>query len=175
MIAAYQTGNDGSPLATATSDAQGHYSLTVDMPALDGYLKLTKSGYTDTYLYPAAPWTQSATLDASLLSTTTFGLLVTFAGGDSSKGVIIANILDGSGAPVSGAKISSSPASGVYRYSDGTGAPTSPSGTSSDGTAFFLSVPLGAVTISASKSGALFHSHAVVARANALVTTILSE
>jgi len=38
-----------------------------------------------------------------------------------------------------------------------------------------MSVPLGDVTIDASKSGATFHSHAVTTHANALVTTVISE
>ncbi len=173
-IAAYQTGLD-TPLAMTTSDAQGSYSLALNAGSLDGYLKVTKSGYTDTYLYPAAPWTKDATIEASLLSTSTFGLLVTFAGGDSSKGVIIATIVDGAGAPVSGAKISSTPSSGVYKYSDGTGAPTSTSGTPADGTAFFLSVPVGQVAVSATKSGATFKTHMVAAHNGALVTTSISE
>jgi hypothetical protein len=173
-IAAYQTGLD-TPIATATSDAQGAYSLGIDASMLDGYLKATKSGYTDTYLYPAAPWHQDATIETNLLTTSTFGLLVTFAGGDSSKGVIIATIVDAGGTPVSGAKVTSTPASGVYKYSDGSGAPSSTSGTPADGTAFFLSVPLGQVAVTATKSGATFKTHMVAARNGALVTTTISE
>ena len=173
-LAAYQTGLD-TPIATATSDAQGNYTFGVDAAMLDGYIKATKSGYTDTYIYPSAPWNKDSTVSASLLSSGTFGLLVTFAGGDSAKGVIIAIITDANGAPVTGAKVTSTPASGVYKYSDGTGAPTSTSGTPADGTAFFLSVPLGQVAITASKSGATFKTHMVAAHSGALVTTTITE
>jgi hypothetical protein len=173
-ITAYRS-SDNMQVATATSDAQGKYSLAISATPLDGYLKATKSGYTDTYYYPAAPWGQDATIAASLLSTSTFGLLVTFAGGDSSKGLIIANIVDAAGNPVTGAKVTSTPASGIYKYSDGTGAPTSTSGTPADGTAFFLSVPVGNVTVTATKSGATFHPHAVAAHNGALVTTVITE
>ena len=114
-VAAYRT--DDTQVTTATSDAQGKYSLAIDATPLDGDGNIMKSGYTDTYLYPASPWIQDDTIIVSLLSTSTFGLLVTFAGGDSSKGVIIANIIDASGTPVTGAKVSSTPSSGVYKYS----------------------------------------------------------
>jgi len=173
-IVAYRT-SDNTQLATATSDAAGKYSLAIDATPLDGYLKVTKSGYTDTYVFPPAPWIQDTTVATNLLSSTTFGLLVTFAGGDSAKGVIIAIIVDASGNPVSGAKIASTPASGVYKYSDGTGTPTGTSSTPADGTAFFLSVPVGSVMVSATKSGATFHQHPVAAHNGALVTTLISE
>jgi hypothetical protein len=173
-IAAYQTGLD-TPLAMATSDATGNFSFVINDGLLDGYLKATKSGYTDTYIYPAAPLNKDTTVETSLLSTSTFGLLVTFAGGDSSKGVIIAIVADANGTPVSGAKVTSTPSSGVYKYSDGTGAPTSTSGTPADGTAFFLSAPLGAVMVSATKSGATFKQHMVTTHNNALVTTTITE
>ncbi len=175
QVAAYTVGNDSTPVAMTTSDASGNYSLTISDATFDGYLKATKSGYTDTYVYPAEPWSADATVAPSMLSSSTFSLLLTFSGADSSKGMIIANITDAAGNPVSGAKISSSPAS-TYEYSDGSGAPTSSStGTSSDGVAFFLNVPVGDVTLSATKSGATFMSHVVTARANALTTTVIPE
>jgi hypothetical protein len=173
-IAAYRS-SDNMQVATATSDASGNYTLAIDAPPLDGYVKVTKSGYTDTYVYPAAPWIQDATIATDILSSTTFGLLVTFAGGDSAKGVIIAIIVDAGGNPVSGAKIASTPASGVYKYSDGSGTPTGTSSTPADGTAFFLSVPVGSVMVSATKSGTSFHQHPVAAHNGALVTTLISE
>jgi hypothetical protein len=167
--------SDNTQIATATSDATGTYALAIDATPLDGYLKVTKSGYTDTYVYPASPWIQDTTVDTNMLSSATFGLLVTFAGGDSSEGVIIAIIVDANGTPVTGAKVTSNPASGVYKYSDGTGAPTGTAGTPADGTAFFLSVPVGSVMVSATKSGATFHQHPVMAHDGALVTTLISE
>ena len=174
-VAAYDSSNDSTPLATATSDAQGHYTLTVNAAMLDGYLKVTKSGYVDTYLYPPAPLDASATVDASLLSSSTFGLLALYAGADSSQGTIITIVQDAAGHPVAGAKVSSTPAAGIIRYSDGTGAPSGTTSTSADGTAFFFNLAPGDVTITATKSGASFQSHVVGARANALVTTEITE
>lgn len=174
-ITAYKIGADSTPVATATSDAQGTYSLSIDGTSFDGYVKAQKSGYADTYLYPAQPWTADAEIETSQLGSTTFSLLNTFAGGDSSKGLIIATIVDGSGTPVSGAKITSSPASGSYKYSDGSGQPTGSTSTPADGIAFFMSAPVGQVTISATKSGMTFKSHAVTTHGGALLTTAISE
>src|SRR4029077_12296670 len=84
-IAAYQNGADATPVVTATSDAQGNYSLALDVPTFDGYVKASKSGYADTFLYPAAPWSQDATIQTSLLSSSTYSLLDTFAAGEPRK------------------------------------------------------------------------------------------
>jgi hypothetical protein len=173
-IGAYAVGNDSTPVAMATSDASGNYSLTINQSPFDGYLKATKSSYTDTYIYPAEAWSGNSTVAASLLSSSTFGLLLTFAGGDSSKGMIIANVEDASGTAVSGAKISSSPAS-TYKYSDGSGAPSGTTSTAADGVAFFINAPVGDLSVTASKSGATFSSHTVSARAGALTTTVIPE
>lgn len=174
-LAVYRASDD-SMVATATSDASGHFSIPIDSTPLDGYLKVTKSGYVDSYIYPASPWIQDSTVETNMLTSATFGLLVTFAGGDSAKGVIIAIVVDATGNPVSGAKVQSTPAAGVYKYSDGSGAPAGNISTPADGTAFFLSVPLGSVMVQATKSGApAFHEHPVKARGGALVITQISE
>jgi hypothetical protein len=173
-IAVYKTSDD-SQVATTTTAADGTFALDLPTDNCDCYVKASKSGYADTYLYPAAPWRQSRTLEIAQLTSTTFSLLNTFAGGSTSKGLIIATLVNDSGDPVSGAKITSSPASGSYKYSDGTGQPSGSSSTSADGIAFFMSAPVGAVSISASKSGMTFKSHTVTARAGALLTTEISE
>src|ERR1051326_8793105 len=48
-IAIYKRGNDNTPLGTATSDAQGKYSIQIMTggTVVDGYIKTTKSGYAD--------------------------------------------------------------------------------------------------------------------------------
>jgi hypothetical protein len=173
-ITAYKTSDD-TQVATATTAADGTFALDLVTDNCDCYVKASKSGYADTYLYPAAPWRKSRTIEIAQLTSTTFSLLNTFAGGSTSKGLIIATLVNDSGDPVSGAKITSSPASGSYKYSDGTGQPSGSSSTSEDGIAFFMSAPVGAVSISASKSGMTFKSHTVTARAGALLTTEISE
>src|SRR5688500_10917957 len=42
MMAAYTRANDSTPIAMATSNAQGDYTLTVNVVPLDGFLKATK-------------------------------------------------------------------------------------------------------------------------------------
>lgn len=177
-VGVYANGNDTTPLATATSAADGTYTLTVSTNGqeVSGYLKATLSGYTDNYAYPAAPYQGNATgADANMISTSNFGLLGLLGGQTATNGVIVAQIVDATGAPVTGAKVTSSPASGKYLYSDANGTPTSTTGTNTDGAAFFFNVPSGSVTVSATKSGSSFHSHALTARPGAFTSTQISE
>ena len=167
--------SDNSTLQTATSDAQGTFTITINASRCDCYAKAAKSGYADTYVYPTSPWTGVAKLETSQLGSTTFSLLNTFAGGDSDKGLIIATVQAADGTPVMGAKISSTPSSGSYKYSDGSGEPSGSSSTSADGIAFFMSAPVGSVSLAASKSGMTFKAHLVATHAGALVTTGISE
>jgi hypothetical protein len=161
-ISIFKTSDETTPLATATTDAQGKYMVTVMTGGhdLDVYIKATKSGYVDTYAYPAAPPKADYTLgDANMLTSGTYGLLVSFAGGHSGMGVITTFIADSAGTAVEGATITTAPASGVYKYSDASGFPTSTTATAADGRAFVLDVP-GMVTINAHKTGMTFHPHA---------------
>lgn len=167
--------SDNSTVGTAMSDAMGKFTITIDAPSCDCYAKASKSSYADTYVYPVAPWTGVTKLETSQLGSSTFSLLNTFAGGDSSKGLIIATVQKADGSPVAGAKIVSQPASGSYKYSDGSGQPSGSTSTSSDGIAFFMSAPVGSVQLAANKSGMTFKQHAVTTHAGALVTTGISE
>jgi hypothetical protein len=108
-----------------------------------------------------------------MLSSSTFGLLVQFAGGSSGKGVITMIVVDSSGQPVQGATASTSPSSTV-KYSDGSGYPTATSGTNTNGIAFMVNVPPGDVSVSASKSGMTFKSHTLNARADKFTTTAIA-
>jgi hypothetical protein len=176
-IAVYATGNDSTALATATTDSSGNYSLQLPTHGqpVDGYIKATMSGLVDTYVYPPAPMSaDSSNATASMVSTDDYSGLVGIEGADSSNGMIILDVLDASLAPVSGAKVSSNPASGKSAYMNSSGQPFSSSSTYTDGLAFLFDVPTsGAVTVSASKSGMTFASHAVTARGGALTTTVV--
>jgi hypothetical protein len=175
-LAAYANGDDTTAIATATSDANGKFSLAIDQASLDGYIKLTKSGYSDSYEYPEAPWTANATIDADMIESDLLGLLISIGGGNSSDGVVIATVQDSSGKGVAGATISSNPASGVYRYADPSSQePTVTTGTGSDGTAFFFNTPSSSMTVTAAKSGSTFSSHALTARVGALTITTITE
>jgi len=175
-IGIYRTSDESTALATAMTDAQGKYSVMVPTGGhdVDGFIKATKSGYVDTYAYPASPWIASSTLgDANMLSTSTFGLLVSFGGGHSGNGVITMIVTDTSNMPVMGATVTTSPASGAYKYSDSSGFPTSTTATAADGLSFMFDVPPGNVTVNAMKPGMQFHAHALNARADKFTTTVI--
>ncbi len=176
-IGVYATGNDSTALATATTDASGNYSLTLTTngAAIDGYIKATKSGLVDTYVYPPAPMqSDSSTATASMISTSNYSALVGIEGASSNDGMIILDVLDASLAPISGATVSSSPASGKAFYMNSSDEPFSTSSTYTDGLAFLFNVPTsGTVTLNASKSGSTFTAHAVTARAGKLTTTVV--
>jgi hypothetical protein len=175
-LAAYANSDDSTAVAMATSDSGGKFSLTVDQASLDGYIKLTKSGYTDTYEYPEATWAASATVGADMIQSSLLDLLINFGGGKTADGVIIATVQDSSGKAIEGATIASSPASGVYRYSDPTTQePTATTSTFTDGTGFFFNTPSASMTVTAAKSGSSFSSHALTARAGALTITTITQ
>src|SRR5262249_11059715 len=74
-VAAYKKTDPTTAVATATTDASGNYSLTVTTGGapVDGYLKATKSGNTDTYLYPPAPLIADFTMGSiNMLTPTTY-------------------------------------------------------------------------------------------------------
>jgi hypothetical protein len=169
---------DDSTLATATSDAQGAYSMSVTTGGhvVDAYILATKSGYTDAAAFPAAPFAaDNAMADSNLVTTGNFNLLSLYTGQQSGNGIIVAEILDSNGMPVAGAAVASSPAAGSYLYSDANGTPSSAPSTNTDGTAFLVNLAPGPVSISATKSGASFKSHTVTARANTFASTVITQ
>jgi hypothetical protein len=176
-IAVFAIGDDATALATATTDSSGNYSLTLTTngAAIDGYIKATKSGLVDTYVYPPAPMqSDSSTATASMISTSNYSSLVGIEGASSSDGMIILDVLDASLAPISGATVSTSPASGKEFYMNSSGTPFSTSSTYTDGLAFLFNVPTsGTVTLDATKAGMTFTTHAVTARAGKLTTTVV--
>ena len=74
--------SDDSSLGSATSGADGSYSITIQTNGLvvDGYLEGTASGYTDNYAYPTAPLEADAEIGPSMVTTTDFSLLGGVAG-----------------------------------------------------------------------------------------------
>ncbi len=176
-MAIYKGTDENTPLATATSDAQGKFTLNVPTGGMqvDGFLKATKSGYVDNYLYPASPFIANETqADVNMLTPSNKDFLNNLAGGNqmAGKGMIGLQIRDASGQPVAGATVSSMPASGGYRYTNSSGLPSSSvTSTSADGVAFMFNVPSGPITVSASKSGMTFKAHVVIARPDKFTTT----
>ena len=173
MIGVYNTSDEATALATATTDSAGTWTitLTTDGKPQDVFFKGTKANYVDAYTYPPAPLTKDTAIEINTMTTSTFNLLLTFSGASSSKGVITMVVLDGNDAPVQGATVSSMPASGAYRYMDANGYPQSSTATNTDGLSFFFDVPPGNVTVSATKTNMTFKSHALNARAGKFTTT----
>jgi hypothetical protein len=169
---------DDSTIASATSDAQGKYSMSVTTGGhvVDAYILATKSGYTDAASFPAAPFQADAPMaDSNLVTTNNFNLLGLYTGQQSSMGIVVAELLDASDMPVQGATVSSTPAAAKYMYSDSSGTPADLPSTNTDGTAFLINVSAGSVMITATKSGSSFKSHAVTARANTFTSTVITE
>jgi hypothetical protein len=179
LVAAYKNSDQNTPVAMATTDAAGMYTMTVTTGgvAVDGYLKSTLTGFIDTYLYPPKPLdadfagasinhVDSNTLD--LLSGTLCGSLQ-----DRSKGVIALLIVDAANMPVAGAMVSSTPTAMKYCYNSGGIPDKTKVMTDTDGIAYMANVTAGEVTVSATKSGLTFSSHKVNARAGVLTTTVI--
>ena len=169
---------DNSTLATATSDAQGKYSMTVQTGGhvVDAYVLATKSGYTDAAAFPAVPFAaDDMGADSNMVTTGNFNLLSVYTGQQSGKGIVIAEVLDASDMPVGGVAVSCNPASGSVLYSDNNGTPASGMSTNTDGTSFLVNIPPGSITLNATKSGATFKSHAITALANTFTSTVITE
>lgn len=179
-IAAYSNTDENTPVAMATTDASGNYTLmiTTNGTALDGYLKATFSGYLDTYLYPPAPVTADfAGASINMVTQNTFDLLsntLCRANQMSTNGAIAVIVVDSASMAVGGATVASSPAASKYCYNSGGLPSSSATATDTDGVAYMFNVT-GQATVSAMKSGATFKSHAVKARAGALTTTLIGQ
>lgn len=179
-VAAFSKGNETTAAATGTSDGDGNYSLTVtfDGDSFDGYIKATKTGYMDLYEYPTGALSADFS-DASfnMITPGNKNQLVNIANGGqhAGKGLIGLLVADAAGNPVAGATVSSTPASGAYRYMAGNGFPSSSAtSTASDGVAFMFDVPADAeVTVTATKSGMTFKAHTLKARADVFTSTAI--
>jgi hypothetical protein len=177
-LAAYSNSAPTTPVAMTTSAADGTWELdiTTNGTALDGFLKATISGYVDTYLYPPIPVAADYSgLTVFMVTPSTYDLLAnTLCSGNqlTTNGAIAVEVLDASAMAVAGAKVASSPAATKYCYNQGGFPNKSATMTDTDGIGYMLNVT-GDATVSATKSGTTFHSHAVNARAGALTLTII--
>jgi len=178
-IGAYASSDESTPVTTATTDAQGNYTLTIPTSgvALDGFLKATMATYMDTYLYPPAPLAadfSGATI--VMVTPNTFDLLANTLCGASqmtTNGAIGAEVEDATGAFVAGATVASSPAASKYCYNSGGFPSRNATATDTDGLGYMFNVT-GNVTVTAMKSGTTFKSHALKAHAGALTTTLIT-
>ena len=177
-VGAYKSSDETTAVASTTTDAQGAFSLMVPTNgvALDGFLKATKSGNVDTYLYPPAPLTADFTnAPVIVLTSGTYSGLI-FLGGGGSGDVIGVEVVDTSFQPIAGATVSGMPAATKTGYTGSNGTPdTSATQTTADGRGYLFGEPAGSVTVSAAKSGLTFQSHAVKVHAGQLTITAVSE
>lgn len=180
-VSAFQNSDENTPVATATTDTSGNYTLTITTggKALDGYIKATLAGHLDTYLYPPSAITTD--YSGAALNIIDENTLMTLSGTfchhaiDHTNGVVAVEVADASMTAVAGATVASTPAAAAYCYNGATaGVPDSAATmTATDGIGYMLDVS-GDVTVSATKSGATFASHKVKARVGSLTTTLIT-
>jgi hypothetical protein len=182
-VAAFATSDENTALATATTDAAGAFTLTITTTgtAINGFLKATKSGFTTSYLYPPAPITGNLMMvPMNMLTTGNFMTLATLAQVTRTPGTGVIGVLVVSGpeltsTPVGGATITTSPASMPYRYNGSSGLPSgSATATQPDGLAYAFNAPVGAITVSAAKSGSTFKTTMLKSHADALIQTLVT-
>jgi hypothetical protein len=183
VVAAYSNDAPTTVVAMTTTDASGNYTLTVPTMGkpVDGFFKATKSGYVDTYLYAPAPIIADFSgASLNMLSPGNFSLLsgtLCNANQDAAKGTIAVEVVQAvatSPTTIGGAMVTASPAATKYCYDQGGVPNKSATMTDTDGVAVMFNVT-GAVTVSASMTGATFKSHTVNATAGAFTTTLITE
>jgi hypothetical protein len=168
-------------LGMATTGTDGTYSISVSTALpLDGYLlghhaDVGTTMYIDDYLYPPHPLSGDETGGVILMLTpNTLGLIegVLSVQQDSSKGMLGLVVADGNGNTLAGATITTEPAATVY-YDSGSLPSTTASMTDTDGRAYILNLPPGAVTVHATMGSTTLHAHTVNARAGVVTTTAI--
>ena len=175
--------SDDSVLGMATTGADGKYAFTVQTngQVVDAYLLATADTFQPAAAFPAAPFqADTSTADSNLVKAGNYSALAGFTGqkdcsADPSTclGFAVVEILDANNMPVDGAVASSTP-SAMYHYMAGV-LPTGTDSTDSSGTAFYSNLTPGMVTISATKSGHVFKSHAIKALKNTFTSTVITE
>jgi len=162
-VQAFQTGT-ASPIDSAITDTAGKFSMTVTTGGtpLDGYVHASKTGYIDTYAYPSAPLPANATIAIPMVTSGEFSLLAGQAGvtpvaGKASLGL---EPVDCTGAAVPGALVYTSPSAQAY--------------TNGTGDFFVFNAAPGSTDVSASFQSHIFHTHTIVAVADAVTISIIA-
>jgi len=175
--------SDDSVLGMATTAADGKYAFTVQTngQVVDAYLLATADTFQPAAAFPAAPFqADTSSADSNLVKAGNYSALAGFTGqkdcsADASTclGFAVVEILDANSMPVEGAVASSTPAA-TYHYMSGV-VPIGTDSTDAGGTAFYSNLTPGMVTISATKSGHVFKSHAIKALKNVFISTVITE
>jgi len=180
-VAAFKNTDEATPVVMTTTDAQGNYTLMIPTGGVpvDGFIKGTKTGDVDTYLYAPAPLVADfAGGSINLLSDFLYGTglpAVCQAGAsDPAKGVIAVIVQDAAAMPVADATVAADPAATKSCYTNN----GSPSGsammTATDGVALMFNV-IDQETVSATKAGVTFKSHVVKVFPGAITTTLITQ
>jgi hypothetical protein len=182
-IEAFENSNETTPLATATTNAQGNFTLVVNTGgvALNGFLKAKKAGLKDTYLYPTGFINSDLSMIPIQMISDSSLVLLNAACGDTQQAtnaLIALQVLDGTALtskPVAGATVTSTPAGTSVHYTmNGTPSQTA-TVTGTDGVAFIFNVPANKnVVVNATKTGSTFASHNLKSWPDALTTTLIT-
>ena len=172
-VLASRTGTD--TLAIDTSTTPGFYSLTFTTGGtpVNGFLRVTKSGYLPTFAYPPRPLFANDTTNVLAITSIEFGILGTAVGESqqTGNGFIGVVVKDCSGTTLANATVQTSPAGGAVKYNFG-GTPSSTAmATSADGVAYVFNVPAGNVTVMATANGHALRQHVVNARPDVITLT----
>jgi len=182
-VAAFKNSDENTAVTMATTAMDGTYSLTVmtNGAPLDGYLKATKTGNADTYLYPPAPLAMDfAGASINELDTNLYDTLSTNAqigcGNTGTQTLVVLEVFDTAMMPVAGVTVTATPAAGKTGYSGANGLPDfTLTSTQADGRAFLCQVAAGSLTVTGTKTGATFKTTSLKARTGAFTTTIVTE
>ena len=173
-VAAFRNSDTTAALDSATSDTPGHYTLQVTTGGtpVDGYLRVTHSGYIATYAYPARPLAANVVTNVLMITTQELTFLGSAVGASQTagKGFIGVIVKNCDGTPIAGATVTTSPA-GTVRYNSASGPSSSATSTAADGVAYVLNVAAGTVTVQANGGGHTLRQHIVNARADAVTLT----
>jgi len=182
-VAAFKATDEATAVVMTTTDAAGMYTLTIPTGGVpvDGFIKGTKAGFADTYLY--APEPLVADFAGGSLNMLTNGnngnydLLHTLCqagAADPTKGLIAVIVQDAAAAPVAGATVDANPAASKTCYSGDQFPDGSKTATNADGLAIMFNT-LGNETVSATLTGSTFKSHAVKAFPGSFTTTLIVQ
>ncbi|HXM39283.1 MAG TPA: hypothetical protein VN908_11575 [Gemmatimonadales bacterium] len=176
LVEAFRTGN-ATALASMTTATDGKFKLTIATGGtpLDGYVRVSKASYIDTYAYPPAPLVANFSQSLLVLTSLEFNALHNAAGVTHTAGTgsIAVLVTDCTGAAVTGATVSTVPA-GTVRYSSGGLPSSSATVTASDGAAYVFNVAAGDVTVRADSGSKTLRAHIVNARADAITITAIA-
>lgn len=175
-IDAYGTQTSTTSIASTTSDASGDFTFDVATGGvpLDGYLKITKAGELDTYLYPNFPLTSDQSKLAGVMVTSmSFGGLAFLEGQtqDPAKGFTAVEVLDCAGMSVAGATVATS-AGGTAKYDGATGPDKTATSTGADGIAYVFNMTVGDATIMVTVGGKPYRTHHIFTRTGVFTITL---